>query len=127
MLRLRGGMIIFVKDIEKGKIITLEVEASDTTEVVKCKLQDKAGMIVSYFIISYLFVNFLYCKNCLYSIKQKLTCALNVNINLQTCVLYNLKISNIVSSKVLMNSYKTHFSFSILSDVLLRIMSLLHL
>ena len=40
VLRLRGGMQIFVK-IETGKTITLEVEASDTIEEVKYKIQDK--------------------------------------------------------------------------------------
>ena len=35
-----GGMQIFVKTLT-GKIITLEVEASDTIENVKSKIQDK--------------------------------------------------------------------------------------
>ncbi len=38
VLRLRGGMQIFVKTLT-GK--TLEVEASDTIENVKAKIQDK--------------------------------------------------------------------------------------
>ena len=46
VLRLRGGMQIFVKTLT-GKTITLEVEASDSIENVKAKIQ----VILNFFII----------------------------------------------------------------------------
>jgi ubiquitin C len=43
VLRLRGGMQIFVKTLT-GKTITLEVEGSDSIQQVKQKIQDKEGI-----------------------------------------------------------------------------------
>ena len=43
VLRLRGGMQIFVK-MPTEKVVTLDVEPCNSIEVLKCKVQDKEGI-----------------------------------------------------------------------------------
>ncbi len=43
VLRLRGGTQIFIKTLD-GKTITLEVQATDTIESIKTKIEDREGI-----------------------------------------------------------------------------------
>jgi len=81
VLRLRGGMQIFVKTLT-GKTITLEVEPSDTIENVKAKIQVR--FCYNYFhllkgqtILDFkMDINSLWCQNVArYSIKKRVTAA----------------------------------------------------
>ncbi len=46
VLRLRGGMQIFVKTLT-GKTMTVDVESQDSVESIKQKIQDREGVPVS--------------------------------------------------------------------------------
>ena len=51
-LTFRGGMEIFVRTLT-GKTITLEVEASDTMEDIKTKIQYKEGILTDQHILKF--------------------------------------------------------------------------
>ena len=61
VLRLRGGMQIFVKTLT-GKTITLEVEPSDSIENVKAKIQvgTESRSFCCYLLILQFFLKFFY-------------------------------------------------------------------